>query len=286
MNKLIFFLFIFQITYSQDIKVHSTISYLDIKLSEYGHLPSNPYILEFKNGIKEVVFCGVEHLPNNSDIDNEMYTVIEKKFNEIRPSIAINEGGEMSNKYYVSKKEAIRKDGEIGLLKILSDSLGIQTINGDPYIDFELIELSKTYSKSDILTYIVTERLMWNLFGNKVFNSVKIEKEFNQFIENYIMKQGKLSLSNQEKSFNFFKKNYQKLVNRKFDIKTLKPTNPFDSIGTFQAIGRKSKEIRDQYLLNTIEKLLKTNDKVFIVFGGWHLLTCEPGLKEIIANTN
>lgn len=61
-----------------------------------------------------------------------------------------------------------------------------------------------------------------------------------------------------------------------------KPTNPFDANGKFQEIGRKSKNIRDQYLLNTIDSLLNQNDTVFVVFGGWHLLICKPGLKEII----
>ncbi|WP_379093045.1 hypothetical protein [Pedobacter sp. UC225_65] len=40
--------------------------------------------------------------------------------------------------------------------------------------------------------------------------------------------------------------------------------------------------MRDQYLLQTIDRLLDKQDKVFVVFGGWHLLTCEPGLKAII----
>lgn len=55
-------------TESKITKNYTTISYLDLKLEENGHLPSNPYILEFKNGKKEIVFCGVEHLTNNSDI--------------------------------------------------------------------------------------------------------------------------------------------------------------------------------------------------------------------------
>jgi len=164
----------------------------------------------------------------------------------------------------------------------MSDSLKIKTINGDPNVDFEFSELLKTYSKGEFLAYIITERLMWGLFGEKISQEKEIEKRYNEFIENYIIKEGKVNLTIEEKKFSFYKINYEKLVGRKFSLKDLKPTNPFDANGKFQEIGRKSKNIRDQFLLKTIDNLLNENDKVFVVFGGWHLLTCKPGLKEII----
>ncbi|SDM00590.1 hypothetical protein SAMN05421813_104214 [Daejeonella rubra] len=263
-------------------KVYSTVSYLDIKLDENGHLPSNPYILEFKNGKKQIMFCGVEHLSDNSDIENEMYTEIEKKFYQFHPDIAINEGGDISRKKYFSKAEALQKDGEIGFIKVMSDSLKIATINGDPNIDLEFGELLKSYTKGEFLTYIMTERLMWGLIGEQISDIEKIENRYDLFIEKYIIEKGKVDLSSEEKTFDFYKKNYRKIVGRDFSLKNLKPTNPFDAKGKFQEIGRKSKNIRDQFLLKTIDNLLNENDKIFIVFGGWHLLTCEPGLQEII----
>jgi hypothetical protein len=259
-----------------------TVSYLDIKLDSQRQLPSNPYILEFKNGKKHIVFCGVNHLTDNSDTLNPMYLGIEKKFFEIRPDVAVNEGGDISKKLYKSKFDALIKGGEIGLIKVLSDSLKIQTINGDADTPFEFSELLKTYSKGELLAYIVTERLMWGLKEDKISNSAFIEKRFNGFIQNYIIKKGGVVLNETEQTFDFFKSNYSKLLNRPFDLEELEPTDPFDPIGKFQEIGRKSKEIRDQFLLHTIDQLLNQYDKIFVVFGGWHLLTCEPALKEII----
>jgi hypothetical protein len=261
---------------------YSTVSYLDIKLDENGHLPSNPYVLEFKNKNKQIVFCGVEHLTDNEDIENKMFSEIEQKFYSFKPNVCINEGGDISTKNYLSRSDALLKDGEIGLTKIMADSLRIKTINGDPNIDFEFNKLLKKYTPGEFLVYIVTERLMWSLKGEKILKDDEIEKRYESFIENYIIKKGKVKLTLDEKRFDFYKTNYKKLVGRKFSISDLKPTNPFDSIGKFQEIGRESKNIRDQFLLKTIDDLLNKNDKVFIVFGGWHLLTCQPGLKEII----
>lgn len=262
--------------------IYPTTSYLAIKLDTFRRLPSNPYILEFKNGKKHIVFCGVNHLTDRSDTLNPLYGAIEKKFFQFQPDVSVNEGGDISKKYYTSKYDALLKGGEIGLLKVLSDSLKIQTVNGDADTAFEFSELLKIYSKGELLAYIVTERLMWGLKDDNITNPTLLEKRFNNFIQNYIITKGGVSLNETERSFDFFKTNYAKLLNRPFDLEELEPTDPFDANGKFQAIGRTSKEIRDQFLLKTVDQLLNSHDKVFIVFGGWHLLTCEPGLKEIV----
>lgn len=262
--------------------IYPTVSYLDIKLDSAGNLPSNPYILEFENGNKKIVFCGVNHLSDDSDISNPMFSKIEDAFFSFKPDIAINEGGDISKKSYVSKQDALLKDGEIGLIKILCDSLKIKTVDGDPTVKFEFKELLKNYTKGEFLAYIVTERLMWGLKGQHITDNREIEKKYDVFIQNYIINKGGVELKNEEKTFNFYKLNYKKLLKRPFNISKLEPTNPFEPKGKFQKIGRTSKEIRDQFLVRTIDNLLDTNDKVFIVFGGWHLLTCRPALEEII----
>jgi hypothetical protein len=260
--------------------VYPTVSYLDLKL-ENGQLPSNPYILEFTNGKKKIVFCGTTHL-SKSDIENHMYTTIEDTFFSFKPNVCVNEGGDLSQKKYTSKKDALLKDGEIGLTKILADSLKLSCVNGDMNEAFEFKNLLKKYSIEEFVAYIVNERLMWELKDRKLTKQEDIEKEYKKFIEGYIMKLGKVNLSETQQSFYFFKTSFENTLGRPFDINRPEPTNPFEPKGKFQEIGRTSKQIRDQNLMATIDKLLDTNDKVFIVFGGWHMLTCKPGLEEVI----
>jgi len=262
--------------------IYPTVSYLDIKLDSAGQLPANPYVVAFENGNKKVVFCGVNHLTDDADIDNPMFTKIEQEFFAFKPTIAINEGGDISKKVYTSRQDALLKDGEIGLTKVLCDSLKISTVDGDPTVAFEFAQLLKTYSKGELLAYIVTERLMWGLKGQHITDSVEMAKKYDGFIHNYIIKKGGVTLSTAEQAFSFYTSNYQQLLQRPFNIAELEPTNPFDPDGKFQKIGRTSKEIRDQFLINTVDKLLDSHDKIFIVFGGWHLLTCKPGLEEVI----
>ncbi len=259
---------------------YPTVSYLELDL-ENGQLPSNPYILEFTNGKKKIVFCGTTHL-STSDIYNPMYSKIEDTFSSLKPNICVNEGGDISQKSYASKKDALLKDGEIGLTKILADRLKLRCVNGDMSEEFEFKNLLEKYSIEEFIAYVVNERLMWELKDRKLVKQEDVEKEYKKFIEGYIIKLGKVNLSKNQQSFVFFKTSFEKILGRPFDINRPEPTNPFEPKGKFQEIGRYSKQIRDQNLLATIDKLLDTNDKVFIVFGGWHLLTCKPGLEEII----
>jgi hypothetical protein len=261
---------------------YPTISYLDIILDSNKHAPSNPYVLELKKGDKTIVFCGVTHLTDDTDTANELFTKIENSFYTFNPTVCINEGGDITRKLYASKQDALLKDGEIGLCKIMSDSLHILTLNGDPSIEFELKELLKTFSKGEVIAYIVTERLMWGLKGQGITNKMEIADKYTSFVENYICTKGGLSLSDTEKSLAFFTSNYEQLLHRPFAITDLEPTNPFEPNGQFQKIGRASKEIRDQFLISTIDQQLNTHDKIFIVFGSWHLLTCKPGLEAVI----
>jgi hypothetical protein len=264
------------------VEIYPTVSYLKIKLGEHGELPSNPYILEFKSGKKHIVFCGTNHLEDNGDTGNVMFKTIEKKFFEFMPTVVVNEGGDVSKKQYKSKSDAIIRDGEIGLSKVLSDQLLIPIINGDMPDSLEFRALLKRYSMADFIAYLSTERCMWGFVGQGIKDSLEMEKQYVDFVQKYLEKRGALKLNSTERSFDFYKSNYERLLKRPFNLETLEPTNPFDSVSYFQTIGRASKEIRDQNLLNKIDKLLKVHDKVFIVFGGWHLLTCEPGLQQII----
>ena len=262
--------------------VYPTVSYLDIKLDSQRHLPQNPVIATFTNGRKQLVFCGVSHLEDYSDTQHPMFTAIEKSFFACRPGVCINEGGDVSQKKYASCKAAILQDGEIGLLKVLGDSLQIPTVNGDMTDSLEFRALIKKYTAGEFLAYIVTERLMWSLRGAGIKDTLVIPKKYDEFIRGYIMKKGAVALQPAEQGFDFYRQQYAQLVGRPFNLATLKPTDPFDPEGRFQEIGRASKEFRDQFLLARIDSLLHSYDKVFVVFGGWHLLTCEPGLQAII----
>jgi len=257
-------------------KRYSTLGYLTIN----PKLPSNPYIKEFTKGIKKIVFCGVEHV-DPTDTMNEMYAAIERKFNEVKPNVALNEGGNMDGKKFASRNQAILKDGEIGLIKLLADSQQIPCINADMNEAEEFAGLLTQFSTAELIAFISTERLMWGLRGRGVISEKDIEAAYIPFVKSYIEGLGKISLTKEQESFAYFKKAYRKLVGRTFTLSTIPSTDPFKK-SRISLMSRVSKQTRDQHLMATIEQLLTKHDRLFIVFGGWHLLTCEPALEKMI----
>jgi hypothetical protein len=226
-----------------------------------------------------VLFCGTNHLEDNSQIHHPMFGAIAREFHQFRPEVGVNEGGDVSKKQYGGRDSAVLKDGEIGLLKELCDSASIRILNGDMPESAEFQHLARQYPSGELLAYIVTERLMWGCANG--FRKGTLTETYDWFVINHLVKKG-FPLAADQRSFTYFQSQYAKLVGRPFDLASLEPTNPFKPNSRFQDIGRASKQLRDQYLISKTDELLAQYDRIFVVFGGWHLFACEPGLRAVV----
>ena len=254
------------------------ISYLDINVDSSGRLPENPYVVDLSKNNKRLIVIGTLH---SKDTGNKMFADIERIFNEFLPEIAINEGGQVTRKYS-GRDSAIIKNGETGLLKFLSDNHKIKVINGDMPDSIEFYGLSEYYSKDEALFFFASERFVlpftyWGESGD--LDSLYT----NDFIEGYLLSEG-IELTAEEKQFSHYINLYKKYFNMEFCIDSIRSDDfsPIRKQHHYCEVARKSKELRDKYLLKKIEEQLKVHDKVLVVFGGWHVLAIEPALTEII----
>lgn len=259
---------------------YKLISYLNIKVDSLGKLPQIPYVVNLQKGSKHLIAIGTLH---SRDTNNVMFTEIEKMFINLKPEIAINEGGQIT-KTYTDRNSAILSNGELGLLKFLCDKQSVKMFNGDMPDDKEFNDLSEAFSKDEALVFFATERFVlpytyWNENGNldSLYKS--------NFIEGYLEQCG-IKLTLQEKKFSYYKNLYKKYFNKEFNIDSICSNNfsPIRKTHHFCEVARKSKEFRDMYLLQEINEQLTNNDKVLVVFGGWHVLAIEPALTQIINN--
>lgn len=257
---------------------YKLISYLDIKIDSLGRLPKTPYVVEFNQGKKYLTVIGTLH---SRDTNNQMFSDIEKIFTNMEPEVAINEGGQVS-KTYIDRNIAIKNNGETGLLKFLCDKQKIKMMNGDMPDDKEFEALARIYSKDDALFFFASERFIlpytyWSENGN-------IDSLYeHDFINGYLESCG-IKLKPEEKQFSYYKRLYIKYFKKGFCIDSICPDNfsPIRNQGHFCEVARKSKELRDKYLIKQIEKQLTSYNKVIVVFGGWHVLAIEPALTQII----
>jgi len=257
---------------------YKLISYLDIKVDSLGNLPTNPYVLNFKKGNKELLIIGTQH---TYDTLSSMFTKIEHLFYNFKPDLIINEGGNLT-KTYPDRNSAIKKSGELGLEKYLADKAGIKTYNGDEPFALEFEELSKAYSREEAILFFGSERFVFPY----AFGQYQGEIDTN-YVNNFINKDYKASnikLTETEKTFDYYKQLYKKYFNTEFSLDTINQLDftPFSTRNHFCDITRKSKELRDKYLLRQIEEQLKIYNKVMVVFGGWHILAIEPALGQIM----
>lgn len=268
--------------FKTDIKEdYKLISYVYIKVDSLGKLPTNPYVVDLQKNSKHLIVIGTLH---SRDTNNPMFIDIEKIFINLKPEIAINEGGQVK-KTYSDRNSSIAMNGELGLLKFLCDNQNIKLINGDMSDDKEFYELSKIYSKDEALLFFASERFVlpytyWDEKGN-------LESLYkSDFIEGYLEPCG-INLKPEEKQFSYYKGLYKKYFNKEFNIDSISSDDfsPIRKKHYFCEVARKSKELRDRYLLQQIEEQLIHHDKVLVVFGGWHVLSIEPALKQIINRT-
>jgi hypothetical protein len=285
MKKLIYFLVGLQIfsckSTSKTDNHYQTINYLEVAKILATNPPDNfPLVIKLKAGKKQLIFIGTAH---TRDITKQADS-IDYYFHQLQPQIAFNEGGQVDKKkHYNNRNEAINQDAEIGQLKYLCDKQNIEMVNGDLVTADEFKELFKIYSREQVLLYTCCERF-FALYKNNWIDTTKgieiaYQKDFIQYLESE-----NVTLSKSEKEYSYMTKAYKNFFETDLDIYRI-PTEKHDFLkdnGKLCEIGRSSKMVRDKQLLTTIEQALKKHDRIFVAFGGAHLLAIKPALRQIM----
>ena len=256
------------------------IPYLEV--ANIIHGLGGPHVLDLKNprSGKQVVVVGC---PHSMDTTGKEFELIDTYFRHLHPTIAFNEGGPVAdNVHFSSRNQAILSNGETGQLKFLCDQAGIKMMDGDLAAREEFAGMTKEHPKEDLFLYYTIERFMWPSkyagTGNQSFESA-----YSDFVNNYMVKNG-FPLEDSEKSLAYFHALYKEKIGQPFDRETF-DVSRFDFLsdnGTYCEIGRTSKVIRDKALLKKIEDALHQHDRIFVTFGGAHVIAFEPALKQII----
>lgn len=247
---------------------------------------AGPLVLDLKNPVsgKQVVVVGC---PHSTDTTGKEFELMEIYFRHLRPDIAFNEGGPVSDSvHFSSRSEAILRNGETGYLKFLCDQAGIKMVDGDLAAKDEFAAMLQDYPREDLFLYYTIERFMWpakfGANGNQSFESA-----YDGFINDYLIKNG-FPVEASQKSLMYFQKLYSEKTGQPFDRDTfdISRFNFLSDNGKYCELGRASKVIRDKALLKKIENALEHYDRIFITFGGAHVIAFEPALKQLVWQTN
>lgn len=248
------------------------------KYEEYAkreiHLP---YILDIKKDNKHLVYYGARHSFNPTD---SMFLDIEKRFNDLKPDIAFNEGG---NDWPVinGRDSTIKLTGDPGYLRYLCRKNNVQVVSIEPPDSLEYKYMLNKYKKEDVVLMYFCRQID-QLQNQGEFS----DNQFEKYMDNYLkdLKNHGMSLSENEINLNFITNYYEKFFKTKFNWKEFDPTNyqPIYSKTLLNEICRESTYFRDRFIIDKIEESIKTKNKIFVVMGGSHLVIEEPVLKYIV----
>jgi hypothetical protein len=242
----------------------------------------SPYVIDLKKGTKRLVFIGCDH---GRDTASVTYKIIGDYFNKLKPDIAFNEGGQMTDSIrFGSPAEGFQEKGETGTLKYWSDKAGIRMMNGDTPDRQEFAITLKRYPADQLFLYYIMERLVIPYLSG-AYGKVPFEELYPKAIQKWFIQEG-FPLANSQQSITYFKQLYKQYTGNEFELGLTKDIEKFDYINggdcRFCAIGRSSKMLRDSLLLEKIDSALNHYDRVMVTFGHGHALAIEPALKQLM----
>lgn len=261
-------------------------SYDDIGWLPGKPLPSNPYILEFKSGKKQIVFCGIQSLDTITDSQHALFLGIEKKFFETRPQSCLSEHFIYTGQIPYTQHEAILKYGESGLVAMLCDSLKIKCYNGNSSSEEIWKGLTKQYPRNEVLAYLFTKQVLATCSETQLQDSVFIQDVFKRFISTQIIKTAKAELRGIETDIWFYKIGFQRLCGVNWSAQNVMKVLRYETGERFYEVEKAAFKIQDKVLLRQLNWLIGKYDKIFVIYSGWHLLACEDGLADIITKAS
>lgn len=251
-----------------------------VKVGELSGLYDDPYVFNLRNNKKELVFIGTEHTNNPK---HKQFKIIETYFSHAVPQIVFHEGGPLLDTTHLkTSEEAIMNHQETGYLKFLCKNWGIPMENADLTAKEEFALMLQKFPQEELFLYYTVERLIYP-FQHGFEANKTLQEAYSSFISNYLLKHG-FPITAQQNDFTYFEKLYKKHLGQSFNLETYNYSkfNFLQDNGKFTQIGRTSKVMRDNALLDKIDQALDQHDRVFVIFGSAHALAVEPALVKII----
>jgi hypothetical protein len=236
----------------------------------YAKTRNGPYVLELNTNKGSLVYFGVFH---SIDAKDPQFLEIEEKWENFRPTVAYCEGSIWPLEK--SKREAISKHGEQGLLRYLAarDKVSIRCI--EPTREKEALYLFNQFPPEQVKVYYVLRQAVVNRMLQKDSRDL-------EYVNHILRNLSKL------KYYRCYPTNleeFKSLVAQMFpELKNWQniPASYFknyDPENFLSLIHRAVNDYRDQNMLATLIRELKSGKRVFAVVGRSHVVRQEPVLR-------
>lgn len=254
-----------------------------MSFEEYSsHHHEVPYFYLIKCAQQSLYYFGVKH---TRDPHHPQFNLLLEKWQDFLFETALAKRivfieGRASTDQITTLEESINNRGETGAAIFLSNQEHIPFYRPEPETKYEVEELLKEFSREDIFYFYVSRAVGSSL---RVSSSKDHTKILDLKIKQY---QNELQWSDFDFSRGNFEKIHQKIFNKKinFDDKDffIKISNPKLSETKINIITKKASTIRNNFILNQIEKYWLEGYSIFIVYGASHAVMQEPAIRSLV----
>ncbi len=245
-----------------------------ISREDYFSQPRNdPYVLELREGTSELLYYGAFH---KVDLEHPQFMDIEERWKKFQPTVAFCEG--IIWPLEKSRKEAIRKHGEQGLLRFLASRDNIPMKCLDPPLYRQAEYLRRRFIPSHIKIYFILRQAAINRMLRRDIDDLRY---VGRLLRSFKGVSGYDCPPNSLVDFEF-------LVSKVFpDLSDWRMISPsfFHSVeqGKFLAkIHRQLNEFRDDIMIRNIMNALKKGERVFALVGRSHVVMQEQTLRTVL----
>jgi hypothetical protein len=241
---------------------------------EYVRQPrNNPYVLEMDYREGSLLYYGAFH---KVDPSHPQFEDIEQKWENFNPTLVYCEGNIWPLEE--TRRTAIEKYGEQGLITYLAARDGIQIECIDPSLQSQAIYLKKYFPTHLIIIYYVLRQAAVDRMMKKDFSASRCFKRYHRKLSHIY---GQNSSPTSVRAFGSLVSSlFPNLVEWR-DIPYSYFRNP-ESGGFLTVIHQKLNKYRDRTMIKKVASALKKGKRVFAIVGRSHVVIQEAILKSLL----
>lgn len=250
-----------------------------------------PYVFELSRGEKHLTYFGASH---ENRPNHPQFAELQDAFENAKPDIVLVEGMRdlRENKQEfarwaqsMTRDEIIRHVGEPGLSIKLAFDKGIEAHSPEPG-DADVYNhlLSQGFTKDEVFSYMVFRMLpQYQSSDEKVDFRDYVKRTINQFAQT-------TQWENYDYSYEHAMSIGESIVGHSVQPETsLRAEDYVDPIPypdvtetAFHRVARATSLYRDTFMVREIAEVLRSHNRLFIVFGSSHAIMQEPALRELM----
>ena len=232
---------------------------------------ATPYVLDLCAGGGRLLYFGAKHSFDARDVQ---MALIEEMWADVEPTVAFNEGGDPPT--LADRSEAIRLNGEAGLIRHLAAKHGVKIASLDPPKSKIAEHLQKRYPPEQVKLFFLLGAVQTHRRNPTEPFETRMQRVFSNFASTRWLQGPPNSMTELQSTYRrYLPGTLEDLSDASFD--------PQKSHTFLNEMSRQSNDFRDEFMVELLLRNLRNGDRVFAVVGASHVVMQEEMIRAAVA---